>query len=473
MELKKILEKINVKADWICLRKISERITHRLARNGSMDNFVKSADRGVMVEVMLNGQIAYGATDNLTVEGIQKAAERASQLTEQSALHNLFSFTQEQRPPAVGDYVSPYKKPIDSLSEGEIFDVLIDLSIQLKVGEKIKQTRAHCMEIFREIEFVSSNGSDFKQTFLIHDLSLQATASEGSEHQSRSISSGTHQVGLEIYDRTKWTTAAQRVGAEALELLEAKNCPTQTCDLLLTPDQLYLQVHESIGHPLELDRILGDERNYAGWSFVQKEDFGHLQYGSKLLNVTFDPTLKGETATYLFDDVGQKAEKEYLIKEGKLLRGLGGLESQVRSQILGVANSRASSWNRPPTDRMANINIEPGDSSFDDMIASVEKGVLMMTNKSWSIDDYRNKFQFGCEYGKLIENGRITETVKNPNYRGTTTPFWKQLSMVGNVDTYEVFGSPYCGKAEPNQVIRVGHATPACLFKGIQTFGGA
>jgi len=235
---------------------------------------------------------------------------------------------------------------------------------------------------------------------------------------------------------------------------------------------MMLQIHESIGHALEVDRILGDERNYAGWSFVKLEDFGKLQYGSKHMNITFDPTLESEFASYAFDDGGLKATKEYLIKDGLLVRGLGGQESQIRSGLDGVANFRASSWNRAPIDRMANINLEPGDSTFEDLISQVEYGVYMESNKSWSIDDYRNKFQFGCEYGKLIENGKMTKTVKNPNYRGISNPFWRSLKGVGNEDTFGIYGTPNCGKGEPNQVIRVGHASPTCLFENIQIFGG-
>ena len=165
-------------------------------------------------------------------------------------------------------------------------------------------------------------------------------------------------------------------------------------------------------------------------------------------------------------------DKEYLIKDGVLVRGLGGKESQIRSGLDGVANFRASSWNRAPIDRMANINLEPGDSTFDQLISKVENGIFVESNKSWSIDDYRNKFQFGCEYGRLIENGKLTKVVKNPNYRGVSTPFWNSLKGVGNSETFGIYGTPNCGKGEPNQVIRVGHASPACLFDKIQVFGG-
>lgn len=238
------------------------------------------------------------------------------------------------------------------------------------------------------------------------------------------------------------------------------------------PDQMMLQIHESIGHPLELDRILGDERNYAGTSFVKAQDFGSLQYGSSLLNVTFDPEIPEELASYSHDDDGSAASKQFLIREGLLLRPLGGALSQFRAGLKGVANSRACGWNRAPIDRMANLNIEPGEQSLEQLIGGIEHGILMSTNRSWSIDDARNKFQFGCEWAQLIENGQLKGVVKNPNYRGISAQFWRNLSAVGDRSTFKVLGTPNCGKGEPNQVIRVGHASPACVFSNIDVFGG-
>ncbi len=238
------------------------------------------------------------------------------------------------------------------------------------------------------------------------------------------------------------------------------------------PDQMVLQIHESIGHPLELDRILGDERNFAGTSFVTLDMFGSYRYGSELLNITFDPGRPEELASYAFDDDGTPAERQYLIRAGVLERPLGGALSQARAGVAGVANSRADNWNRPPIDRMSNINLEPGDSSLDAMIAGIERGVLMRTNSSWSIDDSRNKFQFGCEWGQLIEHGALAGVVKNPNYRGISANFWRNLRQVGDASTMQVLGTPFCGKGEPSQVIRVGHASPACVFSNVDVFGG-
>jgi predicted Zn-dependent protease len=201
--------------------------------------------------------------------------------------------------------------------------------------------------------------------------------------------------------------------------------------------------------------------------------FGSYRYGSELLNVVFDPTRKEQLASYGFDDEGLPARRETLIEDGILVRGLGGASSQSRSGLSGVASARASSWNRPPIDRMANLNIEPGRSSFDAMVASVERGIYMETNSSWSIDDSRNKFQFGCEWARLIEDGELTTVVKKPNYRGLSATFWRSLRAVGDASTHQVLGTLFCGKGEPNQVIRVGHASPACLFGDVDVFGGA
>ena len=177
-------------------------------------------------------------------------------------------------------------------------------------------------------------------------------------------------------------------------------------------------------------------------------------------------------ASYNFDDDGTPAEKKYLIKNGLLERPIGSFYSSQRTKQDYVACSRATSWNRPPIDRMGNINMEPGDTPFANMIASIEDGILLETNNSWSIDDYRNKFQFGCEKGTLIKEGQLKGVVKNSNYRGITKEFWHNLSMVGDQSSFSILGTANCGKGEPNKTIFVGNATPPCLFKNIDVFGG-
>ncbi|MBY0280619.1 MAG: TldD/PmbA family protein [Alphaproteobacteria bacterium] len=473
MNLKRCLENLPIKADWVAIREIREEITSRSARNGRSDQNDVSIDHGYMVEVLIDGQFAYSSTNTHSEEAIQNAAKKAEELAKKTSINKLYPFTPSVRPKADGNYVFSSKTTPDTMPIADFVDILIQTTNTLKVSDKIVNAVAHAMVIDRDSYMVSSNGSDVYQQTLMTQLTLSATAGEGNETQTRTNGAPFTQQGLELLDKEILLETANKVGKEALELLTAEECPNGTFDLVLAPDQLYLQVHESIGHPLELDRILGDERNYAGWSFVKPSDFGTLQYGSSLLNVTFDPFVEREAASYAFDDVGNKATREYLIKDGVLMRGLGSLESQERLKLPGVANARISSWNRPPIDRMANINIEPGDSSFEEMISRIENGIYMQTNRSWSIDDYRNKFQFGCEYARRIQNGRLGAVLKNPNYRGISIPFWKSLRAVGNKESYKISGSPYCGKGEPNQVIRVGHAVPTCWFEKIDVFGGA
>jgi predicted Zn-dependent protease len=324
--------------------------------------------------------------------------------------------------------------------------------------------------------YLTSTGADIEQHFNYVVPNIQVTAHEGRATQTRSLAGQYNgycrQGGGEILDSAGFFGGGKRVAQEALMLLAAPNCPTGTMDLLLMPDQMMLQIHESIGHPLELDRILGDERNFAGTSFVTLDMFGSYQYGSPLLNVTYDPNRPEQFASYAFDDDGTHADPAYIIKSGMLMRPLGGTISQGRAGLPGVANSRACSWNRPPIDRMANLNVEPGDMTLNQMIAGIEDGVLMQTNASWSIDDSRNKFQFGCEWGRRIERGRLTSVVKNASYRGISATFWRSLKMVGDHSTLQILGTPFCGKGEPSQVIRVGHASPACVFAGVDVFGG-
>ncbi len=471
----RLLDQINVSADWVGLRVVKTTETRRRVRDGKPQDNSRRMGYGAMVEVLHRGQMGYGATSSLSPEAIQAAAVTAKLQAESAYQWSLAPFTPQVRPRVVGQFVSEVGQGLKGLSPREINELLMRVCYGLKVSDKIVQTSATAIATERETWFVSSNGSDIYQHFTSVTTDYDATATAGLITQKRSANgwfARAYQGGWERLINDALWDQVQQVGEQAVELLSAPECPDETLTLVLAPDQMMLQIHESIGHPLELDRILGDERNYAGGSFVKPADFGQLAYGSALMNVTFDPTVPGELASYRFDDTGAAAERQYLIRNGILQRGLGGLESQTRSNLPGVACARASSWNRPPIDRMANLNIEPGETCLADLIGGVKRGVLMQSNRSWSIDDQRYKFQFGCEYGQLIENGEITQTVRNPNYRSTTPDFWRSLVQVGNRDTWEVFGTPMCGKGEPNQIIWVGHAAPVCAFEQIEVFGG-
>jgi predicted Zn-dependent protease len=474
-ELNQAIATLDLSADWIGLRAVKESTTERVVRDGKPEANHKSLSQGVMVEVLVNGQIGYGATHSWTPAGIRAAAETAYQQAIAASKWGIYPMTAAVRPRVVGQYQSPILKPLDAMTPGEINEVLMRICSAMKVSDNIVQTNAIAVTNDTESWFVSSNGSEVHQHFLMLETHYGATAQADGVTQERSSNgylAHSYQGGWELFLQPDLWDQARLVGEQAVELLTAEECPTCPTTLVLAPDQMMLQIHESIGHPLELDRILGDERNYAGGSFVKPTDFGALSYGSQLMNVTFNPTVSGEFASYGFDDTGAPATKEYLIKDGVLMRGLGSLESQTRLGVDGVACARASLWNRPPIDRMANLNLEAGTTAFADLIRNIEYGVYMESNRSWSIDDQRHKFQFGCEYAKLIENGKLTRTLRNPNYRSTTPEFWHSLVNVGEAATWQMYGTPYCGKGEPNQAIRVGHGSPVCVFENVEVFGG-
>jgi len=473
-DIDQTLENLDTGHDWVGLREVRETCNYVSLRDAKIQANATYLDHGLMVEVLHNGHFGYACTNRLDQTGVEETLASARQQAQASQPWACFRFNESVRPPSVGQYVSPIEHPLDLLSRSEQINLLKLICQRLRTSDRIVQAAAALQSLESEQNFVSTNGARTHQKLLIMNLDYRATARKRNLTQTRSnhgVFGHSFQNGSQVADQDSLLTQADIIGQQAEELLNAEDCPNESTTLVLAPDQMMLQIHESIGHPLEIDRILGDERNYAGSSFVKAEDFGELQYGSELMNVSFDPGVRHQLASYAFDDIGDSAHREYLIKDGKLLRGLGSLESQTRASLAGVANARASSWNRAPIDRMANINLEAGDTSFDDLIASVESGVYMETNRSWSIDDYRNKFQFGCEYAKRIENGKLTSTLRDPNYRGITNDFWGKLCMLGNADTFEIYGTPYCGKGEPNQLIRVGHASPVCAFKDIEVFG--
>jgi predicted Zn-dependent protease len=475
IELTKAINSLNIPANWIGIRAVQESSTTSYVRDALPQANNKSLTLGAMVEVMVNGCIGYAATNSLTLSSLQTAAEIAYKQALTASKWWIHPFNQNARPKIVGEFNSPFLQPLNTITSQEINELLMRICQKLKVNDKIVQTTASNKTNTRETWFVSSNGSEVYQKFTSLGTHFGATAQDGTVVQQRNNnghSANFYQGGWELLEEENLWYQVEKISSQVLELLVAEECPNTRTNLVLAPDQMMLQIHESVGHPLEIDRILGDERNYAGGSFVKPEDFGKLQYGSSLMNITFDPTVSGEFASYGFDDVGNKATKEYLIKDGILQRGLGSLESQARSGIPGVACARATSWNRPAIDRMANLNLEPGTDTFEEMIANIEHGVYMEANRSWSIDDQRHKFQFGCEYAKLIENGKLTKTLRNPNYRATTPEFWHSLIKVGDNSNWKMYGTPFCGKGEPNQAIWVGHGSPVCVFANVEVFGG-
>ena len=433
-----------------------------------------SESLGVMVTVIDGAGAGYGATPDLGRDGLARAASRAREWARRAAALGLFDASSIPREPRTAEHAASERIPWGSVPAREKIDRLRALEERLRPDSRIVDGSAALWRSEIETTIVDVAGTRLRQRFACVLPTMSVTASAGGVTETRTF--GGHawarQGGFEVVDEVGTEAAAAVLASEALELLAAPMCPTGVTDLVLAPDQMMLQVHESVGHPLELDRILGDERNYAGRSFVTPDMFGRYRYGASLMNVSCDPTVPGELASFAFDDEGTPAVREALIRDGLLVRPLGGITSQTRTGLPGVACARASGWNRPPVDRMANVNLEPGTSPFEAIVGAVERGVWMETNCSWSIDDSRNKFQFGCERGRRIVDGELREVVRRPGYRGTTRDFWHRLAAVGDRSTFRVLGTPYCGKGEPNQAIRAGHAAPVCLFRGIDVFGG-
>ena len=425
---------------------------------------------GVMVCVQIEGQQAFAATSDISESGLQQALERARHIAKSLPGRGLLHYPTPQTRGVQSHYRSP-ELDLPLPDTAEWLALLMETSQHVPTDPRLVHWSARLRVVQEQQLYLDNLGNDIlrSQQQLYPEISVNAFDGQQSQRRTYDVA---QQGSANIVSQANLAEQARRVADEALQLLLAPNTPQGKRDVLLMPDQMILQIHESIGHPLELDRILGDERNYAGTSFVTPDMFGHYRYGSDLLNVSFDPGVTGELVSYSHDDEGLKAEKHLLISQGILQRPMGGALSQARSDLPGVANSRACSWNRAPIDRMANLNIEPGDQSLEQLIGGIEHGIVMATNRSWSIDDARNKFQFGCEWGQLIENGELGAVVKNPNYRGISSQFWRNLSAVGDASTNRIMGTPNCGKGEPNQVVTVGHASPACVFSQIDVFGG-
>lgn len=468
----------------ITLREVSEQQERLLVQRGLVQPVSLTHDAGLMVTVWLRHGVGYCATARRDEQGRAEATRRALEWAERSQasglfadidLHDLLDDMQTGLAPSGAPAPGlPPRSNLLALLRKESQDLhahpdIVNWAARLTVTQSVQR-------IWIDDRLVSEERAQFVEP------NLEVTASRSGVAQTRTLGGQYNgfcqRGGFEVIEASGLIGGGARLADEVLQLVDAPDCPEGVMDLLLAPDQMMLQIHESIGHPLELDRILGDERNFAGGSFIRPQDFGHHVYGSPLLNVSFDPEIRNELASYSVDDEGERAQRVSLIRDGILLRPLGSALSRARARAQGVvlegtANARAIGWHRAPIDRMANLNLEPGQSTFNDLVRGIERGVYMRTNASWSIDDARNKFQFGCEWGQLIEEGQLTHVVRNPGYRGVSASFWRSLDGVGNADTVQVLGTPFCGKGEPGQVIRVGHASPACRFRQIEVFGGA
>lgn len=439
--------------------------------NSAAERVKSDLDCGLAVRVLKAGAWGFAATSDLTPTGVKRAADLAVSLSRASA--------QLKGDGASLAPVSPVKAKWQSRADINPFAVSLKDKLELlcrstQLMAKVKSVKlAKASMDFWQIRqlFLTSEGAEIDQTITITGAGIQAMAAGNGDVQQRSYPSSLRgnwqSAGYEFVQEMDLPGHAPRVADEAVQLLKARVCPSGVTDLILDGDQLALQIHESIGHPLELDRILGAELSYAGGSFVRPEDLGRLVYGSRLLNVVADATIGCGVSSFGYDDEGVPSQKVNLIKEGVLA---GFLTNRETAAVLGLTSggaARASSWKRVPLVRMTNINLLPGQGSLAELIDGMKKGILMATNRSWSIDDRRLNFQFGCEIAYEIKNGRLGRIYKNPVYSGITPKFWASLDGVAGQEEWQIWGTASCGKGQPPQAITVGHGCAPARFRGV------
>jgi TldD protein len=379
--------------------------------------------------------------------------------------------------PRSGRYATSVQRDPFEVPREEVVAMLADSEARLHVGREVK-TGLATFQAWEETKwFASSEGASFSSHIVQVGAGISATAIRGSNVQRRSAPTSFggdfRQAGFEFIESLGLVDRAESVGREAVALLDAPACPTGPTTLVLGSDQLALQVHESVGHAVELDRIFGSEAGYAGTSWVVPEQIGSLRYGSDLMNVVADATELGGLGTFGWDDEGVPAQRVPIVQGGRLV---GVLSSRESAAQLGLPRSggtaRADGPDRAPLVRMTNIDLEPGDFSLNELLSGVTEGVYLETNRSWSIDDKRLNFQFGTEVGRRIVGGEIAELLRNPIYSGMGPEFWNSMDAVGDRSTWHLWGLPNCGKGQPTQLARVSHGAPVARFRNVAVRGG-
>jgi TldD protein len=324
----------------------------------------------------------------------------------------------------------------------------------------------------RHTIFASSEGAAIEQTVVNSGGGIEAVAIGDGEMQRRSFPNSFRghliAAGWEHVGGLGLVEEAERNASEAVELLNAKDCPSEVTTLVLDSGQMVLQVHESVGHPAELDRVLGQEEAYAGTSFVRPDDRGKLRYASDKVSITADATTAGGLGSYGYDDEGVPAQRVPILVDGVFENFISNRETAAVLGLTSNGTARADGWQNIPLIRMTNIHLEPGEGTLQELIGDTKDGLFMCTNSSWSIDDKRVNFQFGCEIAWRIRDGKLAEPYRNPNYTGITTEFWNSCDAVAGREEWKLWGTPNCGKGQPGQVARVGHGTSPARFRGVQ-----
>lgn len=457
---------------------VPQRSLHLAVRDGAASALTDARSQGLGVRVRTARAWGFATSSELSTAAVRATARLAVRLARaagRTAPDRLR--VSEDGGPEDGRYESVVRRDPFEVPRDEILAMLSDAESRLHVGRELKSGLASFQAWDETKWFASSEGASFRSHVVQVGAGLAATAVRGSMVQRRSAPSSFGgdfcQAGFEFVESLGLVERAEAVGREAVKLLDAPACPTGATTLVLGSSQLALQVHESVGHAVELDRILGSEAGFAGTSWVPAEKVGQLRYGSDAMNVVADATEPGGLGTFGWDDEGVPAQRTPIVTKGTLVGVLCSRESAAQ---LGLAHSsgaaRADGTSGPPLVRMTNIDLLPGELSFAELLEGVTNGVYVDTNRSWSIDDKRLNFQFGTEVGHRITNGEVGELVRNPIYSGMGPEFWGSMDAVGDASTWHLWGLPNCGKGQPVQLARVSHGAPAARFRNVAVRGG-
>ena len=463
-------------ADIRIVRRENQSIT---VKNGIVQILSLDDDFGFGVRVIANGAWGFASSNQLIEGEIDRIAAQAVTIAKASAL------TKEADvhigPPEV--HIDTYKTPVKidpfAVSLEDKIDVLMAADKEARAVKGLALAQG-TMGFLRETKtFASSEGSFIEQTLVESGLGITVRAVAEGEMQQRSYpnSFGRHQgtAGYEFIKKWDLPGNARQAAEEAVALLSAPQCPSKTTTLILDGPQLALQVHESCGHPIELDRVYGTEAAYAGTSFLTPEKFGAFRYGSGVVNIVADAVTPAGLGTYGYDDEGVPGQTTDIVKNGMFVGYLTSRETarQLRKTHPDApersnGTMRADGWNRVPIIRMNNVSLMPGEPTLEELIADTDDGIYMLTNKSWSIDDKRLNFQFGTELAYEIKNGKLGRMVKNATYTGITPQFWGGCDAVCNADHWNVWGTPNCGKGQPPQTAHTGHGAAPARFRNVQ-----
>jgi TldD protein len=455
-----------------------QRYVHLAVRNGAASALTDARRAGLGVRVRTDRAWGFAATSELSVPTARSTARFAVRLARAAGRTAPECLRVTDDPtPRDGRYATVVRRDPFDVPREEVLSLLKDAEARVHVGAEVKSGLASFQAWEEAKSFASTDGASF-QSHIVHvGGGVSATAVRGASVQRRSAPTSFGgdfaQAGFEFIEGLGLVERAESAGREARALLTARACPAGRTSLVLGSDQLALQVHESVGHAVELDRIFGSEAGFAGTSWVRPETIGHLRYGSSAMNVVADATEPRGLGTFGWDDEGVPAQRTPIVQRGVLV---GVLSSREWAARLGLRHSggtaRAQGPERAPLIRMTNVNLLPGDLSLEELLEDVNDGVYLETNRSWSIDDKRLNFQFGTEVGRRIVRGELGDLVRNPIYSGMTPEFWKSMDAVGNRATWHLWGVTNCGKGQPGQVARVGHGAPVARFRNIAVRGG-